>query len=172
MTMTRARGWQGWIVLALVLIPLLAVGTAGCHKKPKQPIEGTGTGITGGGEGLTGRAAHVSEAQNQLQTVYFEYDRFDIRSDQQETLRQNAKVIQAYPDVNIQVQGHCDERGSEEYNLALGDKRARAGKDFLVDLGISPDRLSTISFGEERPVDPGHDETAWAKNRRDEFVAQ
>ncbi len=107
-----------------------------------------------------------------MQTVYFEYDRFDIRSDQQETLRQNAKVIQAYPDVNIQVQGHCDERGSEEYNLALGDKRARAGKDFLVDLGISPDRLSTISFGEERPVDPGHDETAWAKNRRDEFVAQ
>jgi peptidoglycan-associated lipoprotein len=170
--MAKARREYGWILAALILVPLVAVGTVGCHKKPKQPIEGSGTGVTGGGEGLTGRAGQVEEAQSRLQTVYFDYDRFDIRADQQEALRENAKVIQAYPQVNIQIQGHCDERGSEEYNLALGDKRARAAKDFLVNLGISPDRLSTISFGEERPVDPGHDEAAWAKNRRDEFVAQ
>jgi peptidoglycan-associated lipoprotein len=170
--MANARREYGWILAALILVPLVAVGTVGCHKKAKGPIETTGTGITGEGGGGTERAGQVQEAQSRLQTVYFDYDRFDVRADQQETLRENAKVIQAYPQVNIQIQGHCDERGSEEYNLALGDKRARAAKDFLVNLGISPDRLSTISFGEERPVDPGHDEAAWAKNRRDEFVAQ
>jgi peptidoglycan-associated lipoprotein len=169
--MANARREYGWILAALILVPLMALGTVGCHKKPK-PLVTNGGSVVNQETGESGRAGQVQEAQSRLQTVYFDYDRFDIRGDQQETLRENAKVIQAYSGVNIQIQGHCDERGSEEYNLALGDKRARAAKDFLVNLGISPDRLSTISFGEERPVDPGHDEAAWAKNRRDEFVAQ
>jgi peptidoglycan-associated lipoprotein len=69
----------------------------------------------------------------------------------------------------VQIQGHCDERGTVEYNLALGEKRASAAKDYLVGMGINPDRLSTISYGEERPANPGHNEAAWAQNRRDEF---
>jgi len=168
----KLRGASGWLVLAAVLVPLVAIGAAGCKKKGPK-VETGGGGMTGtGGEGLTGRAAQVQEAQNRLQTIYFQYDAFDLTSEAQETLRQDAKVIEQYPDVKIQVQGHCDERGSEEYNLALGDRRARSARDYLVNLGISPDRLETISFGEERPVDPGHDDAAWAKNRRGEFVAE
>ncbi len=168
----KVRGVFGWLVLAALVVPLVAIGAAGCKKKGPKGVETTGGGMSGTGEGLTGRAAQVTEAQNRLQTIYFEYDAFDLSSSAQETLRLNAKVIEQYPDVRIQVQGHCDERGSEEYNLALGDKRARSARDFLVNLGISPDRLTTISFGEERPVDPGHDDAAWAKNRRGEFVAE
>jgi peptidoglycan-associated lipoprotein len=167
----KLRGVSSRLVLAMILVPLVAMGAAGCKKKGPKGVDATG-GMSGTGEGLTGRAAQVQEAQNRLQTIYFEYDAFDLSSTAQETLRQDAKVIEQYPDVKIQVQGHCDERGSEEYNLALGDKRARSARDYLVNLGISPDRLTTISFGEERPVDPGHDDTAWAKNRRGEFVAE
>jgi peptidoglycan-associated lipoprotein len=72
--------------------------------------------------------------------------------------------------VNIQIAGHCDERGSDEYNLALGEKRAKAAMDYIVTLGIPASRLSTLSYGKEKPLDPGHDEAAWAKNRRDEFT--
>lgn len=72
-------------------------------------------------------------------------------------------------DANIRIEGHCDERGTSEYNLALGDRRANSAKKYLVDLGISAERLSTISYGEEKPADPGHNEAAWAKNRRDEI---
>lgn len=168
----KTRRAYGWLVLMAVLVPLVAIGGAGCKKKGPKGIETGGGGMGGTSEGLTGRAAQIQEAQNRLQTIYFEYDAFDLSSSAQETLRQDAKVIEQYPDVKIQVQGHCDERGSEEYNLALGDKRARSARDYLVNLGISPDRLTTISFGEERPVDPGHDDAAWAKNRRGEFVAE
>lgn len=169
----KLRGVSTWLVLAAVLVPLVALGTAGCKKKGPKGVETTGGGMSGvGAEGLTGRAAQVTDAQSRLQAAYFEYDAFDLSSSAQEALRQNAKIIEQYPDVKIQIQGNCDERGSEEYNLALGDKRARSARDYLVNLGISPDRLTTISFGEERPVDPGHDDTAWAKNRRDEFVAE
>ena len=168
----KVQRFSAWLIVAAVAVPLVALGAAGCKKKGPK-VETGGGGMTGtGGEGLTGRAAQVQEAQNRLQTIYFQYDAFDLTPEAQETLRQNAKVIEQYPDVKIQVQGHCDERGSEEYNLALGDKRARSARDYLVNLGISPDRLTTISFGEERPVDPGHDDTAWAKNRRGEFVAE
>ena len=168
----KVQRFSAWLIVAAVAVPLVALGAAGCKKKGPK-VETGGGGMTGtGGEGLTGRAAQVQEAQNRLQTIYFQYDAFDLTSEAQETLRQDAKVIEQYPDVKIQVQGHCDERGSEEYNLALGDRRARSARDYLVNLGISPDRLETISFGEERPVDPGHDDAAWAKNRRGEFVAE
>jgi peptidoglycan-associated lipoprotein len=156
---------------ALVLL-LAASGSTGCKKKgPKGGLSGPG-GVTGYDEGASARAAAIREAQNQLQTVYFQYDSADLEMDAQATLRQNADVIGRYADVRIQIQGHCDERGSEEYNLALGDRRARSIFDYLVNLGVNPSRMSTITFGEERPVDPGHDEAAYAKNRRGEFVAE
>jgi peptidoglycan-associated lipoprotein len=164
-----------WMIVVAVVLPLIALGAVGCKKKGPK-VDATGTGVSGPGGtgegGLTGRGTQVSEAQNRLQTIYFDYDAFDLRSDAQETLKANAKVIEQYPDVRIQIQGHCDERGSEEYNLALGDKRARSARDYLVNLGISGERLTTISFGEERPVDPGQTEEAYGKNRRDEFVAE
>ncbi len=105
-----------------------------------------------------------------LKDVFFDFDRYDIRPQDAEILKENAMVLTKYPNVKIQVEGHCDERGTQEYNLALGERRANAVKRYLVSLGISPDRISIISYGEERPFDPGHTEEAWAKNRRGHFV--
>jgi peptidoglycan-associated lipoprotein len=81
-------------------------------------------------------------------------------------LKQNAALLAKYPRVKIQIEGHCDERGTSQYNLALGERRATSTKQYLITLGISADRISTISYGEEKPLDPGHNEEAWAKNRR------
>ena len=86
-----------------------------------------------------------------------------------ETLKRNAEIIKQMPNSVIQIEGHCDERGTQQYNLALGERRALAVRDYLIRLGISGDRLVTISYGEEDPADPGHSESAWAKNRRAEF---
>ena len=105
----------------------------------------------------------------QFKTVYFDYDKFNLRPDAKQDLEFDYNLLTQYPDAIVEIQGHCDERGTVEYNLSLGQKRADATKDYLVSLGVSPDRLKTISYGKERPVDPGHNEAAWAKNRRCEF---
>ncbi|MGD8922055.1 MAG: peptidoglycan-associated lipoprotein Pal, partial [Candidatus Zixiibacteriota bacterium] len=111
----------------------------------------------------------MDEIQQSLRTIYFDFDKFNLRPDAKADLDKNYEILQEYPNVMVQIQGHCDERGTVEYNLALGEKRASAAKDYLVGMGINPDRLSTISYGEERPANPGHNEAAWAQNRRDEF---
>ncbi|MSM40942.1 MAG: peptidoglycan-associated lipoprotein Pal [Geobacter sp.] len=104
-----------------------------------------------------------------LENIYFSFDSPSISSTARAVLAQNAKLLTAKPGGMITIAGHCDERGSAEYNLALGEKRALAAQKYLISLGIPAKRLATISYGEEKPADPGHDETAWAKNRRDEF---
>jgi peptidoglycan-associated lipoprotein len=104
-----------------------------------------------------------------LQVVYFDFDRSDIRGDQQSALRSNSDQISNLPGA-VTVQGHTDERGSEEYNLALGERRARSVKRYLVDLGVSSSKLRTVSYGEARPAVPGHNESAWQYNRRAEFA--
>jgi peptidoglycan-associated lipoprotein len=106
----------------------------------------------------------------QLQDVYFDYDKHDIRPRDIEILQQTAALLMRHPNVKIQIEGHCDERGSQEFNLALGERRANSVKQYLISLGIAHDRISTISYGEEKPVDPGHTEEAYAKNRRGHFV--
>ncbi len=107
-----------------------------------------------------------------LQDAFFDYDDASLRSDAKAALEANAKYLDRSSGTNVVVEGHCDERGSVEYNLALGERRARAAKEFLVSYGVAGNRLTTISYGKERPFDPGHDESAWAKNRRAHFVAQ
>jgi len=104
-----------------------------------------------------------------LQNVYFDYDSFALRPDALRTLSENADKIKQVPNVLIQIEGHCDERGTQEYNLALGERRALAVREHLIKLGVSGDRMVTISYGEERPAVEGHDESAWCKNRRSEF---
>jgi peptidoglycan-associated lipoprotein len=101
-----------------------------------------------------------------LKDIRFDYDKYDIRPGDAEVLKENAAVLKKYPTVKIQVEGHCDERGTNEYNLALGERRANSTKKYLTSLGISLDRMSTISYGEERPLDSSSQEEAWAKNRR------
>jgi peptidoglycan-associated lipoprotein len=105
-----------------------------------------------------------------LKDIHFDFDKYDIRPGNAEILKENAALLKKYPDVKIQIEGHCDERGTVEYNLALGERRANSTKSYLTSLGISTNRLSTISYGKERPLDPGHNEEAWAKNRRSHFI--
>lgn len=107
--------------------------------------------------------------ESQFQTVYFDFDKYNLRADAKASLDANFALLQEFADAIVKVEGHCDERGTVEYNLSLGEKRARAVMDYLVGKGIAPARLSIISYGKERPVDPGHNETAWGKNRRAEF---
>jgi peptidoglycan-associated lipoprotein len=102
--------------------------------------------------------------------IYFEFDKSRLLPEAKEILGQKAEWLRAHPDVSVVVEGHCDERGTNEYNMALGDRRAQTAKTFLVDMGVASRRLTTISYGEEKPVDPRHDEEAWAKNRRTHFV--
>ncbi|MBI5493094.1 MAG: peptidoglycan-associated lipoprotein Pal [Deltaproteobacteria bacterium] len=112
----------------------------------------------------------VAESKGQLFTVYFDFDKYNIRDGDRESLSKNAKWLGLNSSVKVRIEGHADERGETEYNLALGDKRAKNVEKYLEDMGIKAVRLSTISYGEEKPADPGHDEDAWSKNRRAEFA--
>ncbi len=105
-----------------------------------------------------------------VKDAYFDYDKADIRPDARDALSQTAQFLRSYPDLRVTVEGHCDERGSTEYNLALGDRRAQAAKDFLVSLGVTADRIDTISYGKERPVCTDHNEACWQQNRRGHFI--
>jgi len=113
---------------------------------------------------------------NEVQDAFFDYDKSDIREDARAVLTRNAdalkSILQEFPDAVITVEGHCDERGSAEYNLGLGDRRATSAKDFLVQLGVSADKLKNISYGKERPQCTESNEACWQKNRRAHFSAQ
>jgi len=112
-------------------------------------------------------AQEVKEFESEK--IYFDFDKSDLKPEARATLRKKADWLNENPGFYMWIEGHCDERGTSEYNLALGERRAHAAKEFLKALGVSEGRLRTISYGEERPADPGHNEEAWAKNRRDEF---
>jgi peptidoglycan-associated lipoprotein len=112
-----------------------------------------------------------SNAINSLTAVYFDFDKFELREDTRSKLARHGDVLRNLDDLRVRLEGHCDENGSVAYNLALGDKRANAVKDYFVRLGLTAGRFETISYGKSRPVDPGHDESAWSKNRRCEFQA-
>ena len=101
--------------------------------------------------------------------IYFDYDKAELKSEAQDILTKKAAFLQANPDYNVKIEGNCDERGTTEYNLALGERRATAASKFINALGVAESRISTVSYGEEKPVDTGHNENAWSKNRRDEF---
>jgi peptidoglycan-associated lipoprotein len=114
-------------------------------------------------------ALKASLTQDLTAMIHFDFDKSDIKVDDESNLNRKASILATNSAVHVRVSGHCDERGSDEYNLALGNRRAASAKRYLVGKGVDGSRIETVSFGEERPVDPGHDETAWAKNRRDEF---
>ncbi len=108
--------------------------------------------------------------QNQLEKIYFGFDSSTLSDKARQTLSKNFAILKQHPRGKITVEGHCDERGSDAYNLALGQRRAQAAINYLTTMGIPPERLAPLSYGKEKPADPGHDETAWTRNRRDEFV--
>jgi peptidoglycan-associated lipoprotein len=114
--------------------------------------------------------ARIQDLLNRIQDAYFDYDKHTIRPDAQAALKTDAQtladIIRQYPDFKLTVEGHCDERGSEEYNLALGDARAKQAKEYLGNLGLPGDQLQIISYGKDKPVCADHDEDCWQKNRR------
>ena len=116
-------------------------------------------------------APNLSELFDQnVKDVFFDLDKAELRGDARDALTKDAEFLRSYPDVHISIEGHCDERGSTEYNLALGQSRAQAAKNFLISLGISADRMETVSWGKERPFCTEHNEDCWQQNRRDHFV--
>jgi peptidoglycan-associated lipoprotein len=179
------------VVAVLLITALLAVAPA-CKKKgaevtpePPQPVERTPTPqpppppndvqpdypTEPPAEEPT-RSEIVEELNRKLRTIYFDFDSSELSSTARSTLSQNAEVLKAYPDHGVIVEGHCDERGTIEYNLALGERRASSVRDYLVGLGVDRSRVRIITYGEERPADPGHTEANWSKNRRAAFKAE
>jgi len=161
----------------LVLAAVLMAFMSGCGKKPKveEPVTPTTTTPTKPPETSNpgnpeGDVEHGKLFQ--LSPVYFDFDKYNIRDDAMATLRNNAQILKDSADMKIRIEGNCDERGTVEYNLALGEKRANSARDYLVSLGINRNRITTISYGKEKPKAMGHDETSWQENRRDDFVEQ
>ena len=166
-------------VIAISLVALLG-GTVGCSKKatssgtvsspvselPQEERQPVGTPAEKPDE----RAPERSSLE--LQDVFFDFDKHNLKAGAQASLAENARMLQEYPEARILIEGHCDERGTREYNLALGDQRARVARDYLLRYGISAMRIETVSYGEERPFVMGHSEAAWVLNRRAHFVIQ
>jgi len=119
---------------------------------------------------LTGTDIDLINKNSPFEPVFYSLDSAEVNGEGQKVLNSNAEILRKYPTWVITIEGHADERGTAEYNLALGERRAAAARTYLVSLGIPADRLKTVSYGKEFPFDPGHDEAAWAKNRRAHFV--
>jgi peptidoglycan-associated lipoprotein len=191
-----------WMVLIVLIVMPALIMTTGCSKKQVQPdvsLIGTDADQYDAArqramaeeeearrkaleerrlmeeQGLMEEKSREDMSQRQQymeEDIYFDFDQSVIRPDAQDVLRKKAEFLRENSGSSVIIEGHCDERGTSEYNLALGERRALAAKAFLMNMGISSSRLSTISYGEERPVDPGSNEEAWARNRRAHFVLQ
>lgn len=164
------------MIFACALIALLAM--AGCGGKkattappPTEPAtSSTNTPPVEQPTDMGGQTPSTEVTQLSLSDAFFDFDSYALSSEAKGTLEGNAKQLKASTSGTVTIEGHCDERGTKAYNLALGEKRAGAAKDYLVALGVSAARINTVSYGKERPFDDGHDDAAWAKNRRAHFV--
>lgn len=153
-------------LIALMMILGVVVVSCADDKPPEDPVAPASSSDPATPPTDTANAGGAVSAS----TVYFSFDEYTLTDAAKGALSTLANSLKASAGVVVQIEGHCDERGSIEYNLALGERRAQAVKNYLVQLGIDPARLTTISYGEEKPAVEGHDEAAWAKNRRAEFV--
>lgn len=190
---------RNWMVEILVVVAFFSFALVGCSKKPVQGppmgpgLAGPGAGGYGAAPGTeTGigsapltdeklRALGITTEEQKREflrqkeefennDIHFDFDSAVIREDAKPILSKKADFLKRYPALTITIEGHCDERGTNEYNLALGERRAHSAWQYLVNLGINPERMQMISYGEERPIATGHDEASWAKNRRAHFV--
>ena len=184
------------IVLAALFLMVMMLSGSACQKTPPPPPPDVTRDATAGrdtGEVTreidsepfardvverddvikepTGTAADLNRA-GVLETIYFEFDSTELSEKARTTLQQNADWLVRNPTWSVAIEGHCDERGTIEYNIALGDRRGRTVRDYLGSLGVTASRMRVVSFGEERPDVPGHDEAAWARNRRAEFIVE
>ncbi|MCI0513514.1 peptidoglycan-associated lipoprotein Pal [candidate division KSB1 bacterium] len=178
---------QKWITFFLITGSIATFIFTGCQKKTTQtpalvqtpqPTTDSRTPIdekqnrletyTPEPEATVGTVTNVGN--NLFQDIHFEFDKSDLSQQAREILAEHARTLRANPRLRLQIEGHCDDRGTIEYNLALGDRRAHTVRNYLINLGIEAARLATISYGEERPLDPNSQEEAWSRNRRAAFV--
>ncbi|HEX6790081.1 MAG TPA: peptidoglycan-associated lipoprotein Pal [Candidatus Krumholzibacteria bacterium] len=161
-----------WIAVIVAMTVIAGCGGKKAGDTAPPPVEPTPT-PTETVQDIPATNDPVPSAQldaSMIGDVYFDYDSYNLTSEAKSTLEANARALKQVTAGALTIEGHCDERGTKAYNLALGEKRANAAKDFLVALGVDGSRLNTVSYGKERPFDDGHDESAWAKNRRAHFV--
>ena len=170
------------MVIKLFTSALLVFFLAACSTTPKDTADSSGSGSSSSSSDVSSEEGTIIETSPETASivpgsqedlivnvgdrVFFNYDSSDLDSDAQELLQDQVAWLKQYSDVSVIVEGHCDERGTREYNLALGEKRAQSVKNYLISLGISSDRISTISYGKERPAVVGSNDGAWAQNRR------
>jgi len=184
--MRRFQTGRTWLFLAL-LVPVAFIGCAKEKPVPEVDEEAVRMEQERLAQEEAERARRAREAEEQrvreeaeararkdfeaqmVVMIHFDFDRSDLRSDDREILSHKAALLRERPSAAIRIAGHCDEWGTEEYNLALGERRAQSAKAYLVNAGIDASRISTISYGKERPLDSGHDRDAWSTNRRGEF---
>ncbi|MGV1099068.1 peptidoglycan-associated lipoprotein Pal [Thiovibrio sp. JS02] len=170
------------VASAVITLSLFA---GGCAKKVQSDKDMAGSAVkadTGEGAGKEeslsdkgwagGDTGAVLEGRTTapMLPIYFDFDKSNIRADQEGRVSKNAELLNASPSVRVRVEGNTDERGTNEYNMALGERRAMAAKKFLINMGVVESRIDTMSYGEEKPLNFGHDELAWSQNRRDDFV--
>lgn len=161
------------LYLATLVVFVLGLSLTGCSKKaPETAPQVTGTEGAGTAEPLETADTGIMEGRTSgpMVPVYFEYDSPKIVGEQVKRIETNADFIKKNPSLKIRIEGNCDPRGTKEYNLALGERRAQSAKTYLVNLGVNADQLNTVSFGAEKLLLFGHDEISWAQNRRDDFV--
>ena len=188
----KIKSISGLLSLSLIL----SLSAVGCKKAPQKttPLPGRGAGVQGGspgdlldpnaiGQGTDGVSEtgipasdrdfskYTADSQTFAQEkVYFDFDKSNIRPNEVSKLERVAEIMKGKPDHALRIEGHCDERGTEEYNRALGERRALSAREFLDKLGISAQMIETVTYGEDRPANTGHGEDAWAVNRRAEFI--
>jgi peptidoglycan-associated lipoprotein len=169
-------------VCSVMMCMFIALMATGCAKKAADqaqevvPPQKTAPAETGQDMKLSGNTPDATSAQTSAivtgfdKKIFFDFDKFDLTPESTESLNGLAALLKTNIAIKVKIEGNCDERGTTEYNLALGERRAKAALDYLTAQGIDAARLDTISYGKEKPADPNHDEEAWAKNRRDEFI--
>jgi len=164
-----------WISLVLLLVIPGLLGIASCAKKAVKLEPAEVLSAEDEAARQEEQAAREKMAARNMfinENIYFDFDKYNLLPLAQQVLQRKAEWLRNNPDVPVIIEGHCDERGTNEYNLALGDRRAESARTYLINLGIAGSRLTTVSYGEERPVDSGHNEVAWAKNRRAHFTTE
>lgn len=168
-------------LLALLMIGLFSVLVTGCatpEAPPEEPVameEPTPEVPVEPEQPMMEEAVDVNaiiegRTNGPMLPIYFDFDKSNIRDDQVQRIEDNAAYLKENPSMTIRIEGNCDERGTNEYNMALGERRAQSAKKYLMNLGVSGSQLDTISFGEEKPLNMGQNELAWSQNRRDDFV--
>jgi peptidoglycan-associated lipoprotein len=171
------KNWPKGLIIPIVLVLVVALSGCSCFKsKPAAETVTAPPAVVEQAPSPEVMAAELAallkeaQAEGALMPIYFDYDKSNLKAEGKKNLDKTAAWLAKKPTVNIRIEGNCDERGTNEYNMALGERRANTAKEYLVKLGVSAARLEIVSLGEEKPLDPGHSEAAWAKNRRDDFM--